>query len=366
MLLLIGGIGFGFLNLYSALLKNSVQDLPGIVLALIEFVPAALFFRYEANHLLFKSVHEILDENNGKARDLFSNREDFSKFAKRSRNTIHSKKEYYFVVTFLFLLLTSNSTTVLIMQGRIFEVVHNALTIDSINGLYYAVYWGIFVGTIVASIIYSMAGFMVVTLSLNRGKKTFRISKSIVEVKKALALLRSKATAEFEFDFADLSFGELKEALKPFQRLGYDIAIGCALVGLAYAAPGIPLFIITHDLSNWLYYGFIAVIAGLSLAVFIATEIGVRTVWVDLKSEALSVLEQLCDRVKLRCVKSMCKLESYQSREDSAKDVAFVRSAILDLKDTKTSDLTSRTIAQIATTVVLPYIPVVLKILGLY
>jgi hypothetical protein len=100
--------------------------------------------------------------------------------------------------------------------------------------------------------------------------------------------------------------------------------------------------------------------------VFMATEFGMRRIWVDSKNEALSVLEQLCDRVKMRCVNSICRLENYQSREDSAKDVAFVRSAISDLKEIKTSDLTSRTVGQIAATVVLPYIPLILKVFGLY
>lgn len=364
--LLIGGIMFTIFNMYTAFLTNSAPDILGAALVAIVFVPAAIFFRNEAHTLLVKRVDEIFSEDRGKAKDLFSDNKNFSAFAKKSKETVHSKREYYFIIAFLVFLAVAHPTTSAIIQGRANGIIQNALTFGSMLQLYFAIYWGILVGIIAASIIYSVVGFIAVMFSLNREKDAFKISKSIGEVKTALALLKAKGKAEIDFDFVDLSFGELKETLTPFQRLGYDLAIGCATIGLAYATPGIAYFLITHDLSNTVYYGLIVFVAVLSITVFMATEIGIRRVWGNSKSEALLVLEQLCDRVKLRCVKSICKLESYQAREDSAKDVAFVRSTISDLKDIKTSDLTSRTVAQIATTVVLPYIPLILKVLGLY
>jgi hypothetical protein len=366
-LLVVLGVFFVFLNLYyCAFIKQSTLDTLNGVLILIIFIPGALLLRYEADRLLVKRVNEVFSEDRSRAKDLFGSAKDFTAFAKKSREIVRSGREYYLIVAFLILLLTAHPTIHAIAGGKINEILRNALTFESVFQLYVGIYWGILVGTFSASMVYSVIGFIAVMFSLNREKAKLRISNSIEEFRKALTLLRAKGKAEIDFDLVDLSFGELKDDMTPFQKLGYDLAVGCAVIGLAYSTPGIIYFLITHDLSNMIYYGFIVFVAALSLGVFIATEFGVKRVWANSKSEALSVLEQLCDRVKVRCVKSICKLESYESREDSAKDVAFVRSAISDLKEIKTSDLTSKTIAQIATTVVLPYIPLVLKVLGLY
>jgi len=365
-LLIAGGVLYALFNLYFAFLTSSNLDILNGVLILILFVPVALFLRLEADRLLVKRVDEIFSEGKSKVKDLFKSDRDFSLFAKKSKGMIRSSKEYYFIIAFLIFLFIMNPTTQDIVRGKANEIMQNALAIDSIYKFYYSIYFGLFVAIIIASIIYSIIGFIAIMVSINKEKYTLKITKSIEEFKKALSLLKTKGKAETGFDFIDLSFGELKEALTPLQKLGYDLAVSCATFGLAFSTPGIIYFFITHDLSNMVYFGLIVFVAFLSLSILVATEFGIGRVWTSSKSEATSVLEQLCDRVKLRCVKSICTLEDFQSRENSVKDVAFVRSTISDLREIRTSDFTARTVAQIITTLVLPYIPLVLKILGLY
>ena len=233
-LLVVLGVFFVFLNLYyCAFIKQSTLDTLNGVLILIIFIPGALLLRYEADRLLVKRVNEVFSEDRSRAKDLFGSAKDFTAFAKKSREIVRSGREYYLIVAFLILLLTAHPTIHAIAGGKINEILRNALTFESVFQLYVGIYWGILVGTFSASMVYSVIGFIAVMFSLNREKAKLRISNSIEEFRKALTLLRAKGKAEIDFDLVDLSFGELKDDMTPFQKLGYDLAVGCAVIGLA-------------------------------------------------------------------------------------------------------------------------------------
>jgi hypothetical protein len=278
-----------------------------------------------------------------------------------------SKKEYVFVVAmWLFVLVTNGFFQDVIVKGRIVDFLQQSQLVDLIEGSLLWAYWSLAVGSIAASLIWIISAIMIACFMLGRETRNLRISSSIAELKNRLSCPNQSDEIGSDFGAIDLSFGKLKEGLKPLLKLTHELSLAIASVALVYSLPAIIYFFVTHDLSPYAYYGFCIFAAVLSFAVLVSGEIGIRSIWVSSKDDALVMLEQLCDKVKIDCMKSIVSFQDFHSRENLQKDVTFVRTAIDDLKNLKASEVTMSSFARILTTIVLPYIPLIAKLLGLY
>jgi hypothetical protein len=313
-----------------------------------------------------RKVDEIFSKNNENLKGLFRSEDDFLEFLKVSRRIVFSKKEYFLIAGMLIVLLLTNSSFVDLTTGKAIEILHVTPAIDLLESCYSYVYWAVIAASFVSSMIWTILGISVAMFMLGRERKHMKISRTIAELKKTLRNYGRKEFDDVDFSSFDFSFGNLKDGLNPLVRMVHELSVTIAGFGLLYSTPAIIYFFATHDISPNIYYGFCVFTAALSCLVLFSGEIGIRGIWTSSKDDALVMLEQLCDRVKFECMKSIVSSQDHHSRENLQKDVTFIRATIDDLKTLKASGLTMSSVVRIFTTIVLPYIPLITKLLGLY
>lgn len=367
MLLVLGGIAFGVGNMHYMVSRGSFVDFINSILATAVILPMLVFTRVEVRKLLILRVEEIFSERNEQLKSLFVSGDNYLRYLRSVRSLMFSKKEYILIAAmWLFLLVTNGFFQDVILKGRIVDFLQQSQLVDLIEGFFLWTYWSLVVGLVAASLIWIISAIMIACFMLGKETRNLKISSSIVELKSRLNCLSEKDENGSDYSAIDLSFGKLKEGLKPLVKMTHELSLAIASIALVYSLPAIIYFFTTHDLSPYAYYGFCIFTAVLSCAVLISGEIGIRNIWVSSKDDALVMLEQLCDKVKIDCMKSIVSFQDFHSRENLQKDVTFVRTAIDDLKNLKASDVTMSSFARILTTIILPYIPLIAKLLGLY
>jgi len=341
------------------MLQTSEIALYNGIIQLLVVPPTAFLVRAQARKLLVKNIEDVFSEK-GETKEVFAEEKHFKRFVEKSKKTIYNQRERLLILAVLpFALLLDWQT----FQGLI--AAGNVPIEIWVEQLYFAAFWNTVPLVLFGSIVWTIIGFTRITLKINRQKGKLKISKAIAQLH-SLSTAKTEEAGKLAIESVDLSFTELKEALTPFHKIGQGISVTTAIVGLAYSLPAFTLFFLTRDLSPFVYYGFCVSFAVLSFSILFATEYGIRVVWDDLKNETINTLDKLCDKVKFQCVKSICACEDYQARDKYVRDVTFVKSAILDLKELRANNYTLKTASQIAVTAVLPYIPIVLKIAKLY
>lgn len=366
-LFLAGGLIFSAVLIHNALISDSRLDLFNAIIVLIAFFPISIFLRTEANKILVRGSDDTFSEKNNKLRNLFENRADCSRFLNSSRKMIFNRKEYFLIVSLtLSLIATNPSFQDLTVRGKATEILQKTSVLELVKTSYTFVYWVLIVGPVLLSMVWAILGITAATFMLGREKDKLRISRTIAELKRKLSAAGKNKADRLDFSPVELSFSKLKEGLIPVLKLIHKLSLVIASFGLLYSVPAIVYFFATHDISPYIYYGFCIFVAVLSCAVLAFGELATRGIWKSSKDDAVLMLEELCDKVKLECMKSLVRSEDFDSRENLQKDVTFLRTAIDDLKNLKTSELTFSTTAKILTTIILPYIPLVTKLLGFY
>ena len=366
-LLMVGATIFCLTNVHSAMAIGSSLDLFNSLIVLVAFLPISIFVRTEGKRLFERRVNEIFSNKNEKLKSLFTNDQCFEKFVRTVRTIIFSRTEYFLIVgVLIFLLVTDGSFVDIFIKGRAFEILQGIQPIVLAENVYAYVFWRIIAASFFCSMIWAVLGIVAGTILLGMERNNFGISKSILELKKMLSGFNEDKVRNLDFSSIDLSFGKLKDGLSPFIRMTRELSLAIATFGFVYSVPAIVYFFVTHNISNSIYYGFCFFAALMSCLVLIVGEVGIRGIWNMAKDEAMVMLEQLCDRVKMDCMKSIVSLQDFHSRENLQKDVTFVRTTIEDLKGLKTSEFTISTLARVLTTIILPYIPLIAKLLGLY
>jgi hypothetical protein len=355
-----GGVVYCVLSIHAAIIQQSDLGLLNSVIGSVVLLPVVLFLRSQANKLLVRNIDEVFSERSKTIKEIFGQEKDFRRFAAEAKSTIYNVREILVIFAILPLALFGSSNFFgLVTSGTIFSVLR-------VEQIYLLVYWSSIPVVLCGSFIWVIFGFIRVSLRLSKEKNKLKISKAIKELGRLSKAAKTEESGKIAVESLDLSFTELKEAMTPLHKIGQEISVTVAIIGFIYALPALTIFFFTHDLSPFIYYGFCVFFAVLSFSILVATELGIRKVWDELKNETLMTLERLCDKVKFQCVKSICTSEDYQSREKYVKDVTFIKSAILDLRDLRANNYTLKTASQIAVTAVLPYIPIVLKIAKIY
>jgi len=97
--------------------------------------------------------------------------------------------------------------------------------------------------------------------------------------------------------------------------------------------------------------------------VFIIAELGTYRIWNSSKDETLVLLEQLSDKVKFECIKSIFSSQdppSTDTTEHLEKDANFIRSVIEDLRKLECTHFTVSSVAKLLGAVVLPFVPLII------
>lgn len=363
-LIIIGGLIALSISLLSTYTSGSDLELFLGILEVSVFLSGGFFVRFQANKLLVKKINETLSTKSKITKQLLTPK-DFKDFIEKARNLIYNKNEIILIIVLAVIILSSSAVLRDVILNGSF------LTLRGVDVAFSSIYWSILMLIITGSMIWSIGGLVVFYLKISEKEKSMKIYVPIKELEKNLSAVKLTNKGNISFKSLDLSFAELREALNPIRKIGQEISINIAVIGLIYSLPAIIYFFVTHNLpiyygfTNYDYIGFCVFFAVLSGIVFAASELGTRKVWNNFRDQTIIALEKLSDRMKFQCVQSICKLEDYESRDNYMKDAAFVKSAIIDLKERRSSD-TIKTAGTVVATLVFTYTPIILKMAQLY
>jgi len=362
-LLLFGGgiLSFVF-GLHLA--QGSAQHLVGS-LGLVLFFPLSIYIYYEAKNV-DRRLNEVISKENDGLRNLFVDESKFVDFIERTRRMIFSRKEYFLVVSVPIALL-------FLPGGPLWDWVRGEVGISSLSRMsvleffertYSSVYWTLVI-SVLLSVVWLILGITSSFYALGKEKDNLAVSRAIKEFKKTIQDAQLGDLGSRSLLSMDMSFGRLKEGVAPVANFVFILSTKVALVGLFSSIPAVANYLLTHDFSaTW--YGLCVFTAVLSFMVFTIGQLGVSLVWNSSKDETLVIFEQLCDKAKFDCMKSIFCSGNPPSKKDLEhrthleREVSFMRTTIDDLKRLEACNFTLSAVAKLFAAAILPFIPLVI------
>jgi hypothetical protein len=342
-------------------------------IALIIFIPLSIYVYFEVRNIQ-NGFQEIFSKDNESLRGLFIREKEYVSFLRNSKKRIYSANEYYF--TFII------SIGIILPSGYIMDLAKGTTTLGfylqalqktpllvTLTNAYITLYWTL-VETILFSVVWLILGMTVALYNLGKEKANLDITRSNLELKKTIHEAKQKEISKLDLESADLSYGRLKCGLLPVADFVFTLALKIAVVGLFYSVPAMLYFIFSPlRYTGVVWYGLCSFSAVLSCMVFVIAQLGTYKVWNGSKDQTLVLLEQLCDKVKFECIRSMFSPQDFPSRERTErleKDTNFIRSTIDDLRRLECTHFTVSSVAKLIGAVVLPFVPLIIyKLLGI-
>jgi hypothetical protein len=370
-LLIAGGLLACVIPIHSGLSQADPLISIGIV-SLAIFLPLSLYVYFEAKNI-HKRFEEIFSIDNESLGNLFVGKEEYESFIQISRNRIVSRHEYYF--SFLV------SFGIILPSGYILDLVRRTTTVDSyiqafqrtpllinVENAYVVLYWT-FIESILLSVVWVILGITVALYNLGKEKPHLVVTRSNRQLMKKIQESKERGMSALRLDSADFSFGRLKCGLLPMADFVFILSLKIALVGFFVSIPAILNYVLSPlRYSALIWYGLCSFIALLSLMVFIIAELGTYRIWNSAKDETLVLLEQLSDKVKFECIKSIFSSDEVETdtTEHHERDANFIRSVIDDLRKLECTHFTLSSVAKLLGAVLLPFVPLIIyKLLGL-
>jgi hypothetical protein len=364
---IIGGVFYSLFALLIALGVESPAVITGNVVTLFAFVPAILVILYMIRGSLVNKVDDIFIKENESVRELFSDKSSYLQFIQKSRQLFLSKKEYLLIAFFwIICLIFSPTIQAIFLESRLTELLSSAFAPVNLIHMYFFVFWDILSVAILGSIVWCVSCYIYLTLMLKKEKRNLPIMDALLKLMQTPALAANPIGVK-EIEKIDISFAKLREGIAPIQSLGYSITLIMSMAGLFYALPAIAISIVSYgvkilDVGSYLYYTVCLILPFFIALIIFSTQGVVTEFWKKPKREATAILEKLSDKVRFQYIKSVASLEDYSARERQAHDVAFLRNAILDLKQLDTHEYTRSFLSRLAIALVLSYIPLILEI----
>jgi hypothetical protein len=364
-LLIAGGLLACILSIQSALSQSDPLTSIGVV-ALIIFIPLSLYVYFEARNIHTR-FQEIFSKDNESLGSLFVEKEKYESFIRISKNRINSSNEYYFSFLISFGIIFPSGYILDLLRGATLDSYLQAfqrtpLLITAENA-YVGLYWA-FVDSILLSVVWVIMGMTVALYNLGKERPNFEVTKSNREIMKIIHESKEKGISRLRLESGDFSFGRLKCGLLPMTDFVFMLSLKIALVGFFVSIPALLYYALSPlRYSAIVWYGLCSFTAVLSFMVFIIAELGTYKIWNSSKDETLVLLEQLLDRVKFECIKSIFSSQDPPSRdtiEHLEKKTNFIRSVIDDLRKLECTHFTVSSVAKLLGAVVLPFVPLII------
>jgi len=364
-LLIAGGLLACILPIQSGLSQTDPLISIGLV-ALIIFIPLSLYVYFEARNI-HNRFQEIFSKDNESLGGLFVEKEKYESFIRISKNRIASSNEYYFSFLISFGIILPSGYVLDLVRGATFYSYLQALQrtplLVTIENAYVGLYWT-FVESILLSVVWVILGMTVALYNLGKERPNFEVTKSNCEIMKIIHESKERGISRLRLESADFSFGRLKCGLLPMADFVFMLSIKIALVGFFVSIPAILYYVLSPlRYSALVWYGLCSFTAVLSFMVFIIAELGTYRIWNSSKDETLVLLEQLSDKVKFECIKSIFSSQDPSSRdpiEHLEKNANFIRSVIDDLRKLECTHFTVSSVAKLLGAVVLPFVPLII------
>jgi len=369
-LLIAGGILACILPIQLGLTQGDPLTSIGVV-ALIIFIPLSIYVYFEARNIQNR-FQEIFSDENENFAGLFVEKDKYSRFLRVSRRRIFAKNEYYFSFLGSFGISLPISYILDLIRGTKLEFYLQSLqrtpVLVTVANAYVVLYW-VFVESILLSVVWVILGMTVALYDVGKERINLEITKSNKELRKIIHEAKEKGISRLHLESADLSFGRLKWGLLPLTDFVFMLSLKIAVVGLFTSVPAILYYMLSPGKNSAVvWYGTCSFIGVLSFIVFIIAQLGTYRIWNDSKDETLVLLEQLCDKVKFECIKSIFSSRDPRSRENTEnleKDTNFIRTTIDDLKKLECTHFTVSSVGKLLGAVILPFVPlIVYKLLG--
>jgi len=364
-LLIAGGLLACILPIQSGLSQTDPLISIGVV-ALIIFIPLSLYVYFEARNI-HNRFQEIFSKDNESLGGLFVEKEKYESFIRISKNRIASNNEYYFSFLISFGIILPSGYVLDFVRGATLNSYLQAFQrtplLITVENAYVGLYWTI-VESILLSVVWVILGMTVALYNLGKERPNFEVTKSNREIMKIIRESKERGISRLHLESADFSFGRLKCGLLPLADFVFMLSIKIALVGFFVSIPAILYYMLSPlRYSALVWYGLCSFIVVLSLMVFIIAELGTYRIWNSSKDETLVLLEQLSDKVKFECIKSIFSSQdppSTDTTEHLEKDANFIRSVIEDLRKLECTHFTVSSVAKLLGAVVLPFVPLII------